>query len=75
MEHQVGEEKKEEEMREAFNEFDIYKTGRISATIITYKLHTMGEDLSYCDVVDMIREVDSDGDNYITFEEFKQLMG
>ena len=64
----------EEELLQAFRDFDEFNKGLISAPEIRRKLSVMGEKLKIEEVEEMISKVDKDGDNQINYEEFKKMM-
>lgn len=63
-----------EELREAFDLYDQDSNGLISATELHQILTRLGESCSVQDCTKMIKSVDSDGDGYVNFEEFKKMM-
>ncbi|GER48636.1 calcium binding protein [Striga asiatica] len=64
----------EKELREAFELYDQDHDGRISAAELHKILTRLGERCSEQDCAGMIKSVDSDGDGYVCFEEFKKMM-
>ena len=52
---------REQELVDAFKIFDRNHDGHISATELQYIMSTLGEKLSDEDLVDMVREADTDG--------------
>ncbi|KAF3650358.1 Calcium-binding allergen Ole e 8 [Capsicum annuum] len=63
------------EMKEAFDLYDQDHNGRISATELHQILNRLGQSCTIHDCTRMITSVDSDGDGYVCFEEFKKMMG
>ncbi|KAL8248523.1 hypothetical protein R6Q59_005391 [Mikania micrantha] len=62
------------ELREAFELYDLNKNGLISSTELHQILTRLGEKCTNDDCVKMIKSVDSDGDGFVNFEEFKKMM-
>lgn len=62
------------ELREAFDLYDQDSNGLISAAELHQILTRLGESCSVDDCTKMIKSVDSDGDGYVNFEEFKKMM-
>ncbi|KAL3343506.1 hypothetical protein AABB24_027172, partial [Solanum stoloniferum] len=62
------------ELREAFDLYDQDSNGLISAAELHQILNRLGESCSVQDCTKMIKSVDSDGDGYVSFEEFKKMM-
>ncbi|KAI3699067.1 hypothetical protein L2E82_43075 [Cichorium intybus] len=62
------------ELREAFDLYDLNKNGLISSTELHQILTRLGERCTVEDCLTMIKSVDSDGDGYVNFEEFKKMM-
>ncbi|KAI7758123.1 hypothetical protein M8C21_010570 [Ambrosia artemisiifolia] len=62
------------ELHEAFELYDLNKNGLISSTELHQILTRLGEKCTVEDCVNMIKSVDSDGDGYVNFEEFKKMM-
>lgn len=65
---------KEEEIRDAFDLYDLDKDGLISPTELHIVLNKLGEKCSLSDCQRMISKVDADGDGKVNFEEFKKMM-
>ncbi|XP_058195648.1 probable calcium-binding protein CML18 [Rhododendron vialii] len=63
------------ELKEAFELYDQDKNGLISAAELHQILTRLGEKCSVEDCGRMIKSVDSDGDGYVSFDEFKKMMG
>lgn len=61
-------------LREAFDLYDQDSNGLISAAELHQILTRLGESCSVQDCTKMIKSVDSDGDGYVNFEEFKKMM-
>ncbi|KAK1384156.1 Calcium-binding allergen Ole e 8 [Heracleum sosnowskyi] len=62
------------ELEEAFETYDINKNGFISVSELHQILTKLGEERTEEDCKKMIKSVDSDGDGFINFEEFKIMM-
>ncbi|KAJ9540258.1 hypothetical protein OSB04_026764 [Centaurea solstitialis] len=62
------------ELRDAFELYDLNKNGLISAKELHQILSQLGEKCSVEDCANMIKPVDSDGDGYVNFVEFKKMM-
>ena len=62
-----------EEMKEAFREFDLDKNGYVGAAEIAHILQSMGEKATDDEVDEMILMADLDGDGQVSFEEFVVL--
>lgn len=62
------------ELHEAFELYDLNKNGLISAAELHQILTRLGESCTPEDCVNMIKSVDSDGDGFVNFEEFKKMM-
>ena len=65
---------KEDEIRDAFDLYDLDKDGLISPTELHVVLNKLGEKCSLIDCQRMISNVDADGDGKVNFEEFKKMM-
>ncbi|KEH41241.1 EF hand calcium-binding family protein [Medicago truncatula] len=65
---------KEEEIRDAFDLYDLDKDGLISVNELHIVLNKLGEKCSLSDCEIMISNVDADGDGNVNFEEFKKMM-
>lgn len=64
----------EKELREAFELYDQDHDGRISAAELHQILTRLGERCSVHDCAAMIQSVDSDGDGFVSFQEFRKMM-
>ena len=62
------------ELRDAFDLYDLDKNGLISANELHAVLKKLGEKCSLNDCKKMISNVDVDGDGNVNFEEFKKMM-
>ncbi|KAF9623441.1 hypothetical protein IFM89_003025 [Coptis chinensis] len=62
------------EMKDAFDMYDKDQNGLVSASELHMVLNSLGEKCSIDDCGRMIKSVDSDGDGYVNFEEFKKMM-
>ncbi|XP_062001785.1 probable calcium-binding protein CML41 [Rosa rugosa] len=65
---------REDEFREVFRYFDGDGDGKISATELRAYFGSTGEYMSYEEAETVIKELDSDGDSLLNFEDFLQLM-
>ncbi|KAH3743015.1 hypothetical protein Pelo_15584 [Pelomyxa schiedti] len=75
MSKKIVEEDNPEELRAAFREvFDKNGDGEIDMEELRRVLPTLGETLTDDQIVQMIKEVDVDGDGKISFDEFVQIM-
>jgi calmodulin len=63
-------EDKLKEYKEAFDMFDVDKSGHITANELFKVMKNMGNDLSLKDIKQMIAELDNDGSGEIGFNEF-----
>ncbi|KAL7160812.1 hypothetical protein ACSBR2_041455 [Camellia fascicularis] len=61
-------------LKDAFELYDQDKNGVISAVELHQILQQLGEKCSVQDCGRMIQSVDSDGDGFVNFEEFKKMM-
>lgn len=64
----------DEVIREAFKVFDKDKNGTISADELRHVIKNVGENISDCEVTEMIQEADFDGDGEINPDEFVKMM-
>ncbi|XP_071693333.1 calcium-binding allergen Ole e 8-like [Rutidosis leptorrhynchoides] len=62
------------ELHDAFDHYDLNKNGLISSTELHQILTKLGEKCTVDDCMKMIKSVDSDGDGFVNFEEFKKMM-
>ena len=62
------------EMRDAFTALDRNKNGYISPNDLRHLLYCMGENYSLEEIIDLLKEIDEDGDGCINFQEFLKLM-
>lgn len=62
------------ELKEAFHLYDQDNDGKISAEELHQILSQLGEKCTIQDCTSMINSVDSDGDGFVNFEEFKKMM-
>ena len=63
-----------DELRDAFDLYDLDKDGVISPKELHIVLNKLGEKCSLSDCQKMISNVDADGDGKVNFEEFKKMM-
>lgn len=70
----IGHEEVIENLKDAFEVFDIDKNGSISAEELQNVLRSLGEDCTLAECRKMISGVDSDGNGAICFDEFKVMM-
>ncbi|KAG0458298.1 hypothetical protein HPP92_023455 [Vanilla planifolia] len=66
--------KGEMDLKDAFDMYDLDGNGLISAKELHLVLKSLGERCSVQDCSRMIGPIDSDGDGYVNFEEFKKMM-
>ena len=59
-----------QELKEAFQRFDMNRDGKISATELGSVLRSLGDNPSDEELILMVKEVDRDGDVFIDLEEF-----
>lgn len=64
----------EEELRELFMIFDANGSGGISSAEIRYVLKVLGENFTDDEIDELMGEADKDGDGYLNFDEFMNLM-
>ena len=64
----------DEEIREAFNEFDRDKDGKISKEELQHMMKNYGEKLTLDEIEELISEVDMDGSNAITYDSFMHML-
>ena len=64
----------EEDLIEAFKIFDKDENGVISTAELRYILTTLGERLIEKEADEMIREADTDGDGFINYHEFVNII-
>merc|ERR1712154_427593 len=64
----------EDDIEKAFKVFDKGNRGKIGANELREIMLGLGEDLSDEQLKIMIKEIDSDGDGFVTFEDFKTVM-
>lgn len=64
----------EEEVRVAFEFFDLDGNGFISVTELKQVALELGEELTEGEIDEMIREADVDGDGQVDFNEFLRMM-
>ncbi|XP_071735634.1 calcium-binding allergen Ole e 8-like [Rutidosis leptorrhynchoides] len=63
-----------DDLREAFKQFDLDNNGVISASELHQILIRLGENYTIESCEKMIKSVDSDGDGFVDFEEFRKMM-
>jgi len=66
--------KKDDELRDAFDLYDLDKDGLISPKKLHIVLDKLGEKCSLSDCQRMISNFDADGGGNVNFEEFKKMM-
>ncbi|KAK6936866.1 EF-hand domain [Dillenia turbinata] len=64
----------EQELKEAFQVFDMDQNGVISASELRHVMTNLGEKLNDEDIEDMIREADKDCDGLINYNEFATII-
>ncbi|XP_057443327.1 probable calcium-binding protein CML25 [Lotus japonicus] len=62
-----------EELEKVFEKFDVNRDGKISSSELGSIMGSLGQSATKEELDNMIREVDSDGDGYISLEEFIEL--
>ncbi|XP_024156410.2 probable calcium-binding protein CML27 [Rosa chinensis] len=62
------------DLLDAFNVYDLDKDGLISVSELHEVLNRLGEKCSVGECATMITKFDVNGDGFINFEEFKQMM-
>ncbi|XP_016494212.1 putative calcium-binding protein CML41 [Nicotiana tabacum] len=65
---------REDEFREVFRHFDTDNDGKISAFELRAYFGSIGEHMSHEDAQEIIDELDTDGDSFIDFEDFKKMV-
>ncbi|PIN01662.1 Calmodulin and related proteins (EF-Hand superfamily) [Handroanthus impetiginosus] len=70
----IGHDEVLENLRDAFEVFDIDKNGTISAEELQNVMKSLGEECTLAECKKMISGVDSDGSGTISFDEFKVMM-
>ncbi|CAN4093647.1 unnamed protein product [Withania somnifera] len=65
---------REDEFREVFRHFDTDNDGKISAFELRAYFGSIGEYMSHEDAQKIVDELDTDGDSFIDFEDFKKLL-
>ena len=63
-----------EEIKEAFDIFDIDKSGAISVSELLKSMNTLGFDTKNPAIYSMIKDMDEDGNGVIEFDEFLDMM-
>ncbi|KAM4087732.1 hypothetical protein ACB094_07G017800 [Castanea mollissima] len=63
-----------QELRGAFDLYDLDKNGLISANELQEVLSRLGEKYTLVECSKMISSFDTDGDGHVNFEEFKNMM-
>jgi len=64
----------DEEIKQAFDTFDLDKNRFVGAAEISHILKVIGEEVTDDEIDEMIRLCDTDGDGQVTFDEFYKLM-
>nr|XP_043626834.1 calcium-binding allergen Ole e 8-like [Erigeron canadensis] len=62
------------DLKEAFKLYDLDNNGVISANELQQILSQLGENYTLESCANMIKSVDSDGDGFVDFEEFRKMM-
>ncbi|NRA34588.1 MAG: aminotransferase class I/II-fold pyridoxal phosphate-dependent enzyme [Polyangiaceae bacterium] len=60
--------------RKLFDRFDLDGTGKISESELQEVLHSWGEEVAEHEVRALLKEIDTDGDGEIDYEEFRNFM-
>lgn len=63
-----------EEIRVIFNVFDTTSSGRLSYSDIMEAMRRLGEEMQPDEIGDMLRVADTDGDGYISFDDFVSIL-
>ncbi|KAL9998819.1 putative EF-hand domain-containing protein [Helianthus debilis subsp. tardiflorus] len=63
-----------DDLKQAFRLYDLNNNGVISANELHQILSRLGENYTVESCANMIKSVDSDGDGFVDFEEFKKMM-
>ena len=63
-----------EEIKEAFDIFDIDKSGAISVSELLKSMTTLGFDTKNPSIFSMIKDMDNNGNGVIEFDEFLDMM-
>lgn len=64
-----------EDLRKAFDVFDVNKDGKITAEELCTMLRRLrGEEVTVEDCMKMVSAVDANGDGVVSFEEFEKMM-
>lgn len=63
-----------EEIREIFNKFDSSHNGKLSADDLARAVENLGERIEPEELEEMMKLADFDGDGFISFEDFLQLL-
>jgi len=61
-------------LRAMFSAFDVDGNGKLDKKEVTDALKTWGETVTTQELEDEWKQLDSDGDGFISFEEFKKLV-
>jgi Ca2+-binding EF-hand superfamily protein len=67
--------KKQQELKEAFDAFDKDGDGSIDVKELQSMMSQLGDKLSLTEAQELIEEVDMDKDGVVNFEEFAMMMG
>lgn len=70
-----GAAKIEDDLKDAFHMYDSNGDGKISTNELHLLLQKLGDKSTLQDCHRMIKMVDSDGDGFVNFQEFKKMMG
>eukprot|EP00095_Tigriopus_kingsejongensis_P006981 maker-scaffold641_size121017-snap-gene-0.21 protein:Tk06981 transcript:maker-scaffold641_size121017-snap-gene-0.21-mRNA-1 annotation:"Calmodulin" len=74
MSHKIGLDNDEELIRSAFRVMDKKGTGTITSAEFRFLMTNIGDKISHEEFDMLIGEADRDGDGYLDYEEFVQLM-
>jgi len=65
----------QEELEAAFRDFDLKRNGKVGKDELAQVMRELGQNLAPQELLDIISFNDSDRDGFLTFADFKELMG